>query len=78
MAKLKVGITGHTQGIGAAFAHYFNEEDVHGFSRSNGWNLFNKASCDALIHNMKNWHFSSKNPETSMNQYAWTWRSCFC
>ena len=70
MAKLKVGITGHTQGLGAAFAHYFNEEDVHGFSRSNGWNLFNKASCDALIHNMKNFDiFINNAPVGEMQEY---------
>lgn len=54
MVKLKVGITGHTQGLGAAFAEYFKEEEVHGFSRRNGWNLYSESSCDALINNMKN------------------------
>ena len=27
MTKLKVSITGHTQGIGAAFADYFKDEE---------------------------------------------------
>lgn len=54
MVKLKVGITGHTQGLGAAFAEYFKEEEVHGFSRRNGWDLYNESSCNALIQNMKN------------------------
>lgn len=73
MTKLKVGITGHTQGIGAAFADYFKDEEVHGFSRSNGWNLFNKASCDALIHNMKNFNiFINNAPVGEMQEYLFT------
>ena len=52
MQNLKVAITGHTKGIGQGFANYFKDQDVHGFSRSNGWDLTRKETCDALIHNL--------------------------
>jgi len=70
MGKMKVAITGHTQGLGAAFAEYFKDEDVHGFSRSNGWNLYNQGSCDALIHNLKDYDiFINNAPVGNYQEY---------
>jgi len=37
---MKVAVTGHTQGIGKAIFDYFQTNNqVHGFSRSNGYNI---------------------------------------
>lgn len=56
---MKVGITGHTSGIGLALAEVY--PDHIGFSRSNGYDLFDKSSrermlaeidsCDVFINN---------------------------
>ena len=56
MQNLKVAITGHTRGIGEGFANYFKDYDVHGFSKSNGWDLTRQEACDALIHNIKDFN----------------------
>jgi nucleoside-diphosphate-sugar epimerase len=36
---MKIAITGHTSGIGQAFAKHFQSHEVIGFSRSNGYDI---------------------------------------
>ena len=60
---MKIAITGHTQGIGAALTEYFAEQghEVKGFSRSNGYDIGQETDrnriadesqdCDVFINN---------------------------
>jgi len=67
--QLKVAITGHTKGIGAAFAEYFKEENVFGFSRENGWDLEKKTACDALLKNVKDFDVFINNAPVTNQEY---------
>ena len=57
--QLKIAITGHTKGIGKACADLLGQEhDVHGMSRTNGFDINNTKpiimmanSCDVFINN---------------------------
>jgi hypothetical protein len=46
---MKIAITGHTNGIGQAFFNYFQNHDIIGFSRSNGYNIADPASRSAIL-----------------------------
>jgi hypothetical protein len=46
---MKIAITGHTNGIGQAFFNYFQDHDIIGFSRSNGYNIADPASRSAIL-----------------------------
>lgn len=58
---MKIGITGHTKGLGAELAAYYDSQghDVLGWSRSNGFDLNTSVravaeqceSCDIIINN---------------------------
>jgi nucleoside-diphosphate-sugar epimerase len=57
---MKIGITGHTKGLGAELADYYaNNHDVLGWSRSNGFDMNNTLpivakqceDCDIIINN---------------------------
>lgn len=55
---MKIAITGHTKGIGKACADIFNEHEVLGFSRSNGFDIKepdaiieSSNDCDVFINN---------------------------
>lgn len=60
---MKIGITGHTRGIGKAISEYFTNSghEVLGFSRSNGYDLTNDdqknlalkeiLNCDIFVNN---------------------------
>ena len=51
---MKIAITGHTKGIGNAVYNYFAENnEVHGFSRSNGYDISNKVSREKIIETTK-------------------------
>lgn len=62
---MKIGITGHTSGIGKAIAEAAAEagHEVVGFSRSTGYHLFtdlelvvaNAAECDVFVNNRYNY-----------------------
>lgn len=68
MQNIKVAITGHTKGIGKAFASYFKDYEVHGFSRSNGWDLFREESLNALVHNIKDFDILVNSAPIGVNQ----------
>jgi NADP-dependent 3-hydroxy acid dehydrogenase YdfG len=46
---MKIAITGHTKGIGKAIATLYT--DVVGFSRSNGYDIFNPTDVKKIIDN---------------------------
>lgn len=48
---MKVVITGHTKGIGKALADIFSKHnhEVVGFSRSNGFDISDKSTCDRIL-----------------------------
>ena len=47
---MKIAITGHTKGIGAAcYSRLSNNHDVHGFSRSNGYDISLPSVWDAIL-----------------------------
>jgi hypothetical protein len=60
---MKIAITGHTKGIGRAFAELFEREghEVVGFSKSQGWDIYQEdvqakiieqlSDCDVFINN---------------------------
>jgi hypothetical protein len=60
---MKVAITGHTRGIGQAFADLFEQQgyEVLGFSKSQGWDIYQETvqekiidsldDCDVFINN---------------------------
>jgi hypothetical protein len=60
---MKIAITGHTKGIGRAFAELFEREghEVIGFSKSQGWDIYQEdvqakiieqlSDCDIFINN---------------------------
>ena len=56
---MKIGITGHSEGIGNdIYSNLIKEYDVIGFSRSNGFNIKNTdkiieqlENCDVFINN---------------------------
>jgi len=50
---MKIAITGHTQGLGKAFFDHFQTHDVLGFSRSNGYNIFNPTSRIKILEEIK-------------------------
>jgi NADP-dependent 3-hydroxy acid dehydrogenase YdfG len=51
---MKIAITGHTKGIGNAVYNYFAENnEVHGFSRSNGYNISDKLSREKIANTVK-------------------------
>ena len=51
---MKIAITGHTQGIGSAIYKYFAENnEVHGFSRSNGYNISDRLSREKIVESVK-------------------------
>jgi len=66
--NLKVAITGHTRGIGEGFANYFKDQDVHGFSKSNGWDLTRNESLEALVHNLKDFDILVNSAPIGVNQ----------
>lgn len=51
-----VGITGHTKGIGKAFADYFASKgyDIVGFSRSNGYDIKKAEDRNKIAEQVKN------------------------
>jgi short-subunit dehydrogenase len=53
--KMKIAITGHTKGIGAAlFKKLENEKcEVIGYSRSNGWDLTNEDTREKFYEDIK-------------------------
>ena len=51
---MKIAITGHTKGIGNAVYNYFAENnEVHGFSRSNGYDISDKLSRQHIVESVK-------------------------
>jgi hypothetical protein len=52
---MKIAITGHTKGIGKSLFEELTYEgyEVHGFSRSNGYDISDKSSCDRIIEETK-------------------------
>ena len=46
---MKVAITGHTKGIGRAIADLYCTDEVVGFSRSNGYDIFNPSDVNKII-----------------------------
>jgi NADP-dependent 3-hydroxy acid dehydrogenase YdfG len=58
---MKIAITGHTKGIGRAIAGLYYTDEVVGFSRSNGYDIFNpddvkkiiesSLECDVFVNN---------------------------
>ena len=51
---MKIAITGHTKGIGNAIYNYFAENnEVHGFSRSNGYNISDNLSREKIVETIK-------------------------
>lgn len=72
MQNLKVAITGHTRGIGSAFADYFKDQEIHGFSRSNGWDLNSKTSCEALLTNLEKFDVFINNAPTENQEYLFS------
>ena len=55
---MKIAITGHSQGIGLAIADRLNQHDIHGLSRTNGYDITNTSQiinavrdCDVFINN---------------------------
>lgn len=46
---MKIVITGHTQGLGLAFYNYFQDSEVIGFSRTNGYNIAEPVSRDKIL-----------------------------
>ena len=52
--NMKIAITGHTQGIGNAIYKYFAENnEVHGFSRSNGYNIADRLARQQIVEAVK-------------------------
>lgn len=51
----KIAVTGHTKGVGKEIYDIcmFNGLDVHGFSRSNGWNLAEREGDKVISHLLK-------------------------
>jgi nucleoside-diphosphate-sugar epimerase len=49
---MKISITGHTKGIGLAFANLYQQKNylVNGFSRSNGFDITNPDAVDQIIN----------------------------
>lgn len=64
----KVVITGHTSGIGKGLYDYFlsNNDNVIGYSRSNGFDLSNKDQLDRCIQEI----ISNDTEITILNAYA--------
>lgn len=54
--NMKVGITGHTSGIGLALFNYFKSKEceVTGFSRSNGHDIYDHSIHDIIVERCKN------------------------
>jgi len=51
---MKIAITGHTKGIGKAIYDYFEKNnEVYGFSRSNGYNIADKFSREKIVETAK-------------------------
>jgi short-subunit dehydrogenase len=47
----KIAITGHSRGIGKGLLEYYNNKDVLGFSRSNGYDLSKEGTVDRILAN---------------------------
>lgn len=51
---MKIAITGHTKGIGRAFAELFEREghEVVGFSKSQGWDIYDESVQEKIINSL--------------------------
>ena len=56
---MKIAITGHTAGIGAATMKLLKEQghDVHGFSRRNGWDFTDKQTRIEFVEELDDGKF---------------------
>lgn len=48
--SLKIAMTGHTKGIGKAIHDLLSQDnDVYGFSRTNGYNIMKPSTCKRIV-----------------------------
>jgi hypothetical protein len=50
---MKIGITGHTRGVGQAFFNHFQSHTVIGFSKSNGYDISDPTSRIKILDRVK-------------------------
>lgn len=64
----KIGITGHTYGLGKSLALYLNDYEVVGFSRSNGYDISKTEDRKNIIDLVKNFDIFINNAFYDMAQ----------
>lgn len=67
---MKIGITGHTKGIGKSLFEKFSNEghSVHGFSRSNGFDISSSSVLEKIVDHCKDFDVFINNAYHPTNQ----------